>query len=134
MPRKPFDLAVTDFAHSIGVLVRRARAASASQDLSWTETAVLKRLAHATGGEAFLPESLTDVTPICERIARDIRNQYTIAYVPTNKKRDGTYRVIQVKAIAPGGRRLSVRTRPGYFAPSALPSKAVVVKDREIKN
>jgi Ca-activated chloride channel family protein len=96
--------------------------------------AVLKRLARATGGEAFLPESLTDVTPICERIARDIRNQYTIAYVPTNKKRDGTYRVIQVKAIPPGGRRLSVRTRPGYFAPSALPSKAVVVKDHEIQN
>jgi Ca-activated chloride channel homolog len=96
--------------------------------------AVLKRLALATGGEAFLPESLADVTPICERIARDIRNQYTIAYVPTNKKRDGTYRVIQVKAIAPVGRRLSVRTRPGYFAPPALPSKAVVVKDREIKN
>jgi DNA-binding MarR family transcriptional regulator len=45
MSRKPFDLAVSDFAHSIGVLVRRARAASTSQDLSWTETAVLKRLA-----------------------------------------------------------------------------------------
>jgi DNA-binding MarR family transcriptional regulator len=42
--RKPFDIAVTDFAHSIGLLVRRARSASATQDLSWTETAVLKRL------------------------------------------------------------------------------------------
>lgn len=45
MSRKPIDLAVTDFAHSVGVFVRRARAASASQDLSWTEAAVLKRLA-----------------------------------------------------------------------------------------
>jgi Ca-activated chloride channel homolog len=96
--------------------------------------AVLKRLAKATGGEAFLPESLADVTPICERIARDIRNQYTIAYVPTNKKRDGTYRAIQVKAIAPGARRLSVRTRTGYFSPSALPSKAAKVEDHEIHN
>ena len=94
---------------------------------------VLKRLARATGGEAFLPESLKDVTPVCERIARDIRNQYTIAYVPTNSRRDGTYRMIQVKAIAPGGRRLSVRTRTGYFAPSAVPSKAVATKDREIQ-
>jgi DNA-binding MarR family transcriptional regulator len=47
MPRKAFDIAVTDFAQAIGLLVRRARAASASQQLSWTETAVLKRLAQA---------------------------------------------------------------------------------------
>jgi VWFA-related protein len=80
---------------------------------------VLKRLAKETGGEAFLPESLSDVTPICERIARDIRNQYTIAYNPTNKKRDGTYRVILVKANGPDHRRLTVRTRTGYVAPSS---------------
>ena len=59
---------------------------------------VLKRLAKATGGEAFLPKSLTEVVPICERIARDIRNQYTLAYVPTNQRRDGLFRSIQVKA------------------------------------
>jgi Ca-activated chloride channel family protein len=79
---------------------------------------VLKRLAKETGGEAFLPASLKDVEPICERIARDIRNQYTIAYNPTNKKRDGTYRVLQVKASDPDHRSLTVRTRTGYFAPS----------------
>lgn len=78
---------------------------------------VLKQLAKDTGGEAFLPESLKDVGPICERIAHDIRNQYTLAYVPTNRKRDGTYRGIQVKASAPGHGRLTVRTRTGYFAP-----------------
>src|SRR6202142_116998 len=88
---------------------------------------VLKRLAKETGGESFLPESLADVTAICERIARDIRNQYTIAYVPTNRKRDGAYRVIQVKASAPGYGHLSVRTRTGYFAPSALPPPAAKV-------
>jgi len=88
---------------------------------------VLNRLAKQTGGESFLPESLAEVTPICERIARDIRNQYTIAYVPTNRKRDGAYRVIQVKASAPGYGRLSVRTRTGYFAPSALPPPAAKV-------
>jgi VWFA-related protein len=93
---------------------------------------VLKRLARETGGEAFLPASLSDVTPICERIARDIRNQYTVAYVPTNRKRDGTYRTIQVKATAPGGRRLSVRTRTGYFAPAAPPSNAAQAIDHEI--
>ena len=45
MPRKSFDIAITDFGHSIGLLVRRARAAAASQELSWTETAVLKQIA-----------------------------------------------------------------------------------------
>src|ERR1700712_1990960 len=45
MPGKTFDLAVTDFIHSIGLLVRRARTAAASNDISWTDAAVLKRLA-----------------------------------------------------------------------------------------
>lgn len=95
---------------------------------------VLKRLAKETGGESFLPESLADVTPICERIARDIRNQYTIAYVPKNRKHDGAYRIIQVKASAPGYGRLSVRTRNGYFAPSALPRPPAKVIDHETHN
>jgi Ca-activated chloride channel homolog len=78
---------------------------------------VLRRLARETGGEAFLPKSLSEVVPICEQIARDIRNQYTIAYIPTNRKQDGTYRTIQVKAEAPRRGRLFVRTRTGYTAP-----------------
>jgi Ca-activated chloride channel homolog len=77
----------------------------------------LKQLAKATGGEAYFPRSVKDVIPACERIARDIRNQYTITYIPTNGKQDGTYRVIQVKVGAPGQGRLFVRTRAGYFAP-----------------
>ena len=95
---------------------------------------VLKRLAKETGGEAFLPESLAEVAPICEHIARDIRNQYTIAYVPTNRKRDGSYRTIQVKANAAGRGRLLVRTRTGYFAPSALTPPTAKATDRETHN
>jgi VWFA-related protein len=75
----------------------------------------LKQLAKDTGGEAFFPQSVSDVVPICERIARDIRDQYTIGYVPTNRKRDGIYRAIQVKARAPGRGRVLVRTRTGYY-------------------
>ncbi len=78
---------------------------------------VLKQLAKATGGEAFLPRSIRDVVPMCERIARDIRNQYTATYVPTNSKQDGAYRNIEVKAGAPGRGRLRVRARTGYYAP-----------------
>jgi len=78
---------------------------------------VLKQIAKSTGGEAFMPESLKEVVPICEKIAHDIRNQYTIAYVPTNGNQDGTFRAIQMKAEAPGTGRLVVRTRTGYTAP-----------------
>ena len=77
---------------------------------------VLKRLAQATGGEAFFPGQLSDVVAICERIARDIRHQYTIGYVPTNPARDGAYRAIRVLARANGHDKLSVRTRTGYIA------------------
>jgi VWFA-related protein len=76
---------------------------------------VLKRLAQATGGEAFLPRQLSEVAPICERIARDIRHQYTLGYVPANLTRDGAYRTIRVVARAPGHAKLSVRTRAGYI-------------------
>jgi DNA-binding MarR family transcriptional regulator len=50
MPRKSLEIAVTDFGQSIGLLVRRARAAAASHELSWTETGILKHLAN--GGPA----------------------------------------------------------------------------------
>ena len=76
---------------------------------------VLKRLAQATGGEAFLPDHLSEVSAICERIAQDIRHQYTIGYVPTNADRNGAYRAIRVIARQ-NGHALSVRTRTGYIA------------------
>jgi VWFA-related protein len=84
---------------------------------------VLKQLSRASGGEAFFPKSLPDILPICEQIARDIRSQYTITFIPTNKKPDGSYRAIDVKAReTPGGKRLSVITRAGYSAPLDLQS------------
>jgi Ca-activated chloride channel homolog len=78
---------------------------------------VLSELSKASGGEAFFPESLREVVPICERIAHEIRNQYTISYIPTNQKLDGTYRVIQVHATSAGSGHLRVRARAGYIAP-----------------
>jgi VWFA-related protein len=82
---------------------------------------VLRRLAKETGGEAFFPESSRDITSICEGIARDIRNQYTLTYVPTIASQDGSYRAIEVRASAPGRGRLLVRTRTGYSVPVNTP-------------
>ena len=80
---------------------------------------VLKQLSKNSGGEAFFPESLEEILPICRQIADDIRNQYTITYAPANRKSDGTYRTIEVKARKISGRgRLTVSTRAGYSAPS----------------
>jgi VWFA-related protein len=76
---------------------------------------VLKRLAQATGGEAFLPGEIGEVVAICERIARDIRHQYTIGYVPLNPAHSRAYRAIRVLARAEGHDKLSVRTRTGYI-------------------
>lgn len=76
----------------------------------------LRQLSKATGGEAFFPESIPDVVPVCERIAHDIREQYTLAYTPANRNPDGAYRVILVKATGRG--HMTVRTRAGYYAPA----------------
>ncbi len=87
---------------------------------------VLKELAEATGGEAFFPKSLDEVESTCRGIARDIRNQYTLVYRPTNLKKDGTFRNIRVDAFLPHTKnKLVVRTRPGYFAPKSQSPAAV---------
>lgn len=81
---------------------------------------VLNRLAQATGGEAFFPGQPGAVAEICERIARDIRNQYTIGYVSTNAKRDGVHRNVRVTVDAPGHGKLFARTRAGYIPAGPL--------------
>jgi VWFA-related protein len=77
-------------------------------------TRALETLAEATGGQAFFPKELTEVDRIAHQVARDIRNQYTIQYTPSNPSMDGTYRQIKVAVNAPG--KPSVRTRSGYYA------------------
>jgi len=77
---------------------------------------VLNHLAKATGGEAFFPGRLSEVVKICERIAHDIRNQYTIGYAASSGAQPGAYRTVRVVARAPGEGKLVVRTRAGYIA------------------
>jgi Ca-activated chloride channel homolog len=77
---------------------------------------LLKRLAEASGGEAFRPRGVNDVEDVLRRIARDIRNTYTIGYVPTRSGPDGRFRRIQIEVVAPGRGGLRVRTREGYVA------------------
>jgi VWFA-related protein len=87
---------------------------------------VLKELSEATGGESYFPKSLDEVESTCRQIARDIRNQYTLVYRPSNLKKDGTFRNVRVDAFQPHTKnKLVVRTKPGYFAPKPEPTPAV---------
>ena len=74
---------------------------------------VLKALAETTGGERYLPRSPGDLLRVCNQIAHEIRTGYTIGYVPPDH--DGAYHRVRVVVDA-RPRKLTVRTRPGYFA------------------
>jgi VWFA-related protein len=76
----------------------------------------LQSLSDQTGGVAFFPKNLEEVDEISQEVARDIRNQYSITYKPTNPRSNGGYRKVHVEAHASGYHDLQVRTRDGYFA------------------
>ena len=76
----------------------------------------LQSLSDQTGGVAFFPKDLMEVDEISQEVARDIRNQYSLTYKPTNPRSNGGYRKVKVEARAPGYKDLQVRTRDGYFA------------------
>ena len=82
---------------------------------------ILEKLAAATGGEAYIPNSFVEVINVCRVIATDIRHQYTVAYNPPDSARPG-YRKIHVSASAPGHGKLVVRARAGYFLSPKTPT------------
>lgn len=89
-------------------------------------TRALEAIARASGGEAFFPKTMDDVDSVCLRIAQDIRAQYTIGYYPSDAARDGTFRTLKVELVGVKHHgKLSVRARPGYYAPKAGANEAV---------
>ncbi|MDQ2777878.1 MAG: VWA domain-containing protein [Acidobacteriota bacterium] len=74
----------------------------------------LNELTTATGGLSFYPKEINDVQSQAVEIAHDIRSQYTIAYEPSIQQLDGSYR--QIKVVADGPGKPTVRTRSGYYA------------------
>jgi VWFA-related protein len=74
----------------------------------------LTELTERTGGVVYFPSSIEQVESMAVDLARQIRNQYTIAYAPLNQSLDSTYRTIRV--VATGADRYAVHTRPGYRA------------------
>jgi Ca-activated chloride channel homolog len=84
----------------------------------------LDTLTLATGGEVFYPKELAEVDGIAQNVAHDLRNQYTIAYSPSDQRADGTFRKIRVTVEAPDA---VVRTRTGYWARSNAESSAAAM-------
>jgi hypothetical protein len=79
----------------------------------------LRQLSGLTGGVAFRPKNVREIEEIFQRIARDIRNMYTLGYVPSaaGLKREELRRVA-VDVRLPTGQKLSARTRRAYLASS----------------
>lgn len=78
---------------------------------------LINKLASETGGRAFFPESVSELPQIANEIVRDMRTQYVIAYNPTNKTQDGSYRAIKVTVDQPSDseKRIAL-TRTGRLA------------------
>jgi VWFA-related protein len=75
---------------------------------------ILEKIAEATGGRAFFPFKIEDVSNAFSEIQDELRSQYAMAYKPSNFTADGRYRSIE---IAADNKKYHVRARKGYFAP-----------------
>ncbi|HSB76983.1 MAG TPA: VWA domain-containing protein [Terriglobales bacterium] len=76
---------------------------------------VLEQLANATGGRAFFPYKMSDITKSFSAIEEELRSQYSVAYRPADLSTDGRYHSIEIVAV---NKKVHVRARPGYYAPT----------------
>lgn len=89
----------------------------AGSSLGMQGQAILDELASVSGGRAFFPQTTAEMNEIFERIALELRHQYSIGYRPKDFVPDGRWRRIKVKVNPPRGLpRLYVRSREGYYA------------------
>lgn len=75
---------------------------------------ILQQLADATGGRAFFPFKMKDITHSFAAIEDELRSQYVVSYRPSDFDADGRYRSIEITALK---KDLQVRSRKGYYAP-----------------
>jgi Ca-activated chloride channel family protein len=77
---------------------------------------VLRQFSQETGGRAFFPNQLADLSNVYGQIADELSSQYTVGYTSKNPKRDGSWRRVVVRVARPN---TTARTKLGYFAPTA---------------
>lgn len=78
-------------------------------------THLLTALSRETGGQVFFPNSLSELDTVYDRIAEELRTQYSLGYVSSNARRDGKWRRVVVRAPTREG--LTIRHKIGYYAP-----------------
>ena len=78
----------------------------------------LRKIAEQTGGRAYFPRHERDLRDAFAQIQKDLREQYLVAYSPTNKARDGSFRKIEIQVVNPELKQQSLKLnyRTGYFA------------------
>ncbi len=76
-------------------------------------------IADVTGGQAFFPKQVSELNPIFEAIAHDLKNQYRLAYISHNPEKNGEWRRIDVKLKSADELKLKVRAKRGYYAKEA---------------
>jgi Ca-activated chloride channel family protein len=74
---------------------------------------LLQQMAEVTGGQAFFPSTVNELDSVYEKVIAQIRAQYTVGYLSSNDKTDGSWRKVDVKTTR---KDLRVRARKGYFA------------------
>lgn len=74
----------------------------------------LDRFADRTGGRVLEAEAFSNLTEVYSSVAEELRNQYYISYIPSNRAQDGSWREIEVRPLKSG---VTLKTRAGYFAP-----------------
>lgn len=78
----------------------------------------LRKVSERTGGRAFFPKSVQELRDAFKQIETELRQQYLIAYSPKNKKRDATFRQVEIEVVNPElkKQKLFLTYRQGYFA------------------
>jgi Ca-activated chloride channel family protein len=76
---------------------------------------VLKQLAQETGGRAFFPAQIADLSNVYGQISDELSSQYVLGYTSRNTRHDGAWRRVVVRVARQG---VAARTKQGYFAPS----------------
>ena len=82
--------------------------------------ATLRRIADESGGRAYFPKDVDEARVAMERVARDLREQYTLGFFSSNSNPDVSWRSLRIELVPPPGvsSRLKANYRPGYYAPS----------------
>ncbi len=116
------------YAVSMGQLYRlyteNQRSAFSNIDFLAADNA-LKSLAEGTGGEAFFPRFTTEYPDIYDKISKQLRTQYSLAFTPSNLKKDGKFHKLRVEVVDrdldKDGKMdgLKARHKKGYYAPKS---------------